>query len=91
MAEELLVIGIIVLAILVLWGTKRIPDIARASGKATRDVVQAYKEGLSSADSQQRTQPDLLIETAHKLGITTEGKNREELSEEIIKTVKASV
>ena len=82
-------------------GMKKIPDVARAAGKATRDFQQAFKEGTSefqkgyweggtsSSEHEQKGGSDLLISTAQKLGINTEGKTREQISEEIIQKARA--
>ena len=99
MAEEWIIIGILAVAVLYLWGMKKIPDVARAAGKAARDFQEAYKQGASefqkaykdgatSSENQQKGGSDLLISTAQKLGINTEGKTREQISEEIIQTAK---
>lgn len=91
MAEELIIIAVVVLAIIFFWGGKRVPDLARQAGRVTKDVQQAYKEGLSpSTRTEEATTSDLLIETAKKIGIDTDGKRREQISEEIIKKAKSS-
>ncbi len=91
MAEELFIIaGIVVLAIMFLW-RRKIPDVARQVGRLTKDVQQAYKEGLSSSAEPKQNSADSLLEMARRLGIDTEGRAREEISEQIIKRAKASV
>jgi sec-independent protein translocase protein TatA len=92
MADELfIIVVIVVLAIIFLWGGKRIPDFARQAGKMTKDVQQAYKEGgLSSSTEQKQNNDGSLLDLARRLGIETEGRTRKEISEEIITRVKAS-
>jgi len=90
---ELIVIGVI-LVVIFLWGPQKIPEIARAIGRARREFDQASKElsgtlastGTLLQESQTTKSGDeLLIETARKLGIPTTGKTREQISDEIVK------
>jgi sec-independent protein translocase protein TatA len=87
-----IIIGVIVIAIF-LWGPQKIPDLARAVGRARKEFDQASKEmsnvvtgqmqpGLAA--SPQKSGDQILIETAMALGIRTEGKTREQISQEII-------
>ena len=84
---ELMVIGVIAIVIF-LWGPQKIPELARALGRAKKEFDQASKE-VTSAVSTQATPPasgdEILVSTAKKLGIATEGKTREEISSEIVK------
>ena len=43
----------------------------------------------SSAPAPEKSGDQMLIETARKLGITTEGKTRDQISQEIVERVKA--
>ena len=98
---ELIVIGV-VLVVIFLWGPQKIPEIARAIGRARREFDQASKElsgtfastgalleesqTTKSGESQTTKSGDeLLIDTARKLGISTTGKTREQISDEIVK------
>lgn len=104
---ELVVVGVILIVIF-LWGPQRIPEIARAIGRARKEYEQASKElsgaltaagspsgavpaasapsaGGSIAESRPvKTGDELLMETARRLGISTMGKTREQISEEIV-------
>ena len=97
---EWIVIGVIVVVIL-LWGPKKIPEFARSIGRARQEFDQARKEiehptaalletsGPSQASAPaQRTADDVIFETAKKVGISTEGKTREQVSEEIVAMTK---
>jgi len=85
-----IIIGIIVVVIF-LWGPQKIPQLARALGRAKKEFDQASKE-FEAAASETGTPPpatpktgdQVLIETAKALGISTEGKTREQISQEII-------
>jgi sec-independent protein translocase protein TatA len=89
---ELIVIGV-VLVVIFLWGPQKIPEIAKAIGRARREFDQASKElsgtlastGTLLAESPTKSGDELLIETARKLGISTTGKTREQISDEIVK------
>ena len=89
---ELVIIGVIVVAIFI-WGPNKIPEIARSLGRARKEFEDASK---SLTTSQVATSPpiqtavsDPLIETAHKLGINTEGKTRQEISDEIVRAAQS--
>lgn len=85
------VIIVAIIAALILWGPKKLPELARAIGEARREFDRASKE-LTSLPPTKETRPssdDLLIETAKKLGISTEGKTKEQISQEIIEKAKA--
>lgn len=83
------IIGVIVIAVF-LWGPQKIPEIARGVGRARREFENASKEGAEPAAAAATTTgaadsgDQLLFETAKKLGITTEGKTREQISAEIV-------
>ncbi len=89
---EWIIIGIIAVVV-ILWGPAKIPEFARALGRAKGEFENASKE-FNSAATQVTTQTpatnvvrssdDLLIETARKLGIKTEGKTRDQISAEIV-------
>ncbi len=89
-----IIIGIIVLVIF-LWGPQKIPDLAKALGRARKEFSQAAKEGegaVSGAGSlrpaAELTGDQMLMETARKLGISTEGKTRDQVSQEIVNKVR---
>ncbi len=89
-----LVIGVIVVVIF-LWGPQKIPELAKALGRARKEFDQATKEvnsamtPVSTPTIEPVSGDQMLIDTARKLGLSTEGKTREQISEEIVKRVKA--
>jgi sec-independent protein translocase protein TatA len=89
-----IVIGIIVVVIF-LWGPQKIPELARGLGRAKREFEQASREVEGSFDmapssqSVPKTGDQVLLETARALGIRTEGKTREQISQEIVAKAKA--
>ena len=91
---EWVVIGIIVVVIF-LWGPKKIPELARSFGRARKEFEIAKKEAEGSVTSLVTDTPqpvqgvpsasdDILLQTAKRLGISTEGKTRQQISEEIV-------
>lgn len=88
---EIIIIGVI-LVVIFLWGPAKIPELARALGRAKKEFDQASKEvgDTFSMTTQSTTQApsksgdQMLIETAQQLGISTEGKTREQISQEIV-------
>jgi sec-independent protein translocase protein TatA len=89
-ATELIIIGVIAIVIF-LWGPQKIPELARSLGRAKREFDSASREvteavAIPSTPSMPRpkTADEILIETARKLGISTEGKTREQISQEIV-------
>jgi sec-independent protein translocase protein TatA len=103
--EWIVVAGVFIA--LLFWGGHKIPDLARAIGRAKREFDAAYRQltnpiaapasgpssgapWTSASASPETSSDDVLIATAKKLGITTEGKTREEMSNEILQTANAS-
>ncbi len=60
-------------------------NIARTLGKRSAEVQQAYREGLSSSQPGPKTDAELLIGIAAKLGIDTRGKTKDQIADEIVK------
>ena len=87
------IIGVIVVVIF-LWGPQKIPELARGLGRAKGEFDKASKEfqasalAASSTPQTPKTADQILLETAAQLGITTEGKTREQISQEIVARAK---
>ncbi len=94
-ALEIIIIGVI-LVVIFLWGPAKIPELARALGRAKKEFDTASKEvGDTFSTATQPTQQapsksgdQILLETAQQLGIVTEGKTREQISQEIVAKTK---
>ncbi len=91
---QLIIIGVIVVVIF-LWGPQKIPELARALGRAKKEFDEGSRELVSGGTSAQpptppKTADQVLLDTARQLGITTEGKTREQLSQEIVAKAKPS-
>jgi sec-independent protein translocase protein TatA len=91
---QLMIIGVIVVVIF-LWGPQKIPELARGLGRAKREFEKASREVEGSvtlepiAPTPPKTGDQVLVETARQLGISTEGKSREQLSQDILARAKA--
>lgn len=84
---------VIIVAALIIWGPKKIPELARAIGEAKGEFERASREASLRATLKKREEvasDDFLIETAKKMGINTEGKTKEQIFMEILEKVKSS-
>lgn len=88
-----IIIGVIVIVIF-LWGPQKIPELAKGLGRAKGEFDKATKEFQSSAAAASsppqapKSADQVLLETAMQLGIATEGKTREQISQEIVAKAK---
>lgn len=81
--EWLIVVG--VLLVVFLWGPQKLPELAKSIGLAKREFEKSAKEvTTSTATSTTGPSTDPLITAAKSLGITTEGKTKEEIAKEIV-------
>lgn len=93
---EWLIIGAIAIVV-ILWGPAKIPEFAKALGRAKGEFQKAQDEFSNAAQTprpgsvstltvpspQVKSRDEILIDAARTLGISTEGKTRNEISEEI--------
>jgi len=87
------VVIIIAVGALILWGPKKIPELARAIGEARGEFERASREAMKperKEEKEELSSGDVLIETARKLGISTEGKTKDQISREIVEKVTAA-
>ena len=92
---EWLIIGVVAIVI-IMWGPSKIPEFAKALGRAKGEFSKAQKDFTEAALTTEnapsaaaapkqtiRTKDEMLLETAKTLGISTDGKTREQITEEI--------
>ena len=77
---------IILFIILILFGAKKLPELARGLGEAVREFRRASTMELSKEEMSSMSR-DEVAKIAEKLGIPTEGKSKEELVGEIVKRI----
>jgi sec-independent protein translocase protein TatA len=90
------VIAVVVIVFL-MYGPKKIPELARSIGLARKEFNDASKVPLdtpaAAAPAAVFAAPstgDALLDTARKLGINTEGKTRDQISSEIVARAQTS-
>jgi len=81
--QLLIVVGILV--VVFLWGPQKLPELAKSIGLAKKEFEKAAKEASTPSTDTTATQPatDPLITAAKSLGISTEGKTKEQIAKEI--------
>jgi sec-independent protein translocase protein TatA len=84
------IIVLVIVVVLFIWGPQKLPEFARSIGLARKEIEKAYKEASNQTTTTTPTETDPLVETAKKLGISTEGKTRSQISDEIVAKGKAS-
>jgi sec-independent protein translocase protein TatA len=90
---EWIIIGVVAIVI-IMWGPSKIPELAKALGKAKGEFDKASQEFQEAASTtanapKMRSNDEILLETARNLGIATDGKTREQISIEIAEKVKS--
>jgi len=83
----LAIIGVVIVVFIVL-GPKKIPELARALGMAKKEFTEGT-QGTGTTSSTPSSgagmgEDDLMV-AAKRLGISTEGKTREQISAEIVR------
>jgi sec-independent protein translocase protein TatA len=84
---EIAIIGIVIV-VFILVGPKKIPELARALGMAKKEfnagTQTATMAPSASGGTAQMGEDDLMV-AARRLGISTDGKTREQISAEIVR------
>jgi len=82
-AYELL---IILLIFLLLFGSRKLPELAKSVGEAQSEYEVGRKKRPSGGEGEEVevSEEVALIEAAKKLGIETEGKSTEEIAKEVL-------
>jgi sec-independent protein translocase protein TatA len=83
--QEWLVV-LIALVIILIWGPSKLPSLARGMGEAIREFRKAAsgvaEEEVRRVEKKEEIDQKI-IEMARSLGISTEGKTREQILDEI--------
>ncbi|HEX9915128.1 MAG TPA: twin-arginine translocase TatA/TatE family subunit [Candidatus Bathyarchaeia archaeon] len=80
---------IIFFIILLLFGGRKLPELARSMGTAIREYNTAAKEPEKYVEAKAKTkeeeEKESILSTAKKLGIETEGRSINEIAQDIVK------
>ena len=80
---------VIMFIILLLFGGKQLPELARSLGNAAREFREASTHPDKYVDKKTKTKEeeerDAILEAARKLGIETEGRSIEDIAKDIVK------
>ena len=91
----------VVAIVFLMYGPKKIPELAKSIGLARKEFNDASKVASGDVPPASSTPAapaapavastgDTLIDTAKKLGISTEGKTRDQISSEIVSRAQSS-
>jgi len=80
---------VVLFIILLLFGGKKLPELARSMGGAVREYQKATKVGVEEKEAPKKEEDEkerkAILEAAKKLGIETEGRSISEIAEEIVR------
>ncbi len=80
---------VILFIILLLFGGRKLPELARSMGTAVREYTDATKEPAKYVESKvkdkEEEEREAILEAAKKLGIETEGRSLSEIAEDLVK------
>ena len=81
---ELLVVLFI---ILLLFGGKKLPELARSMGSAVREYSKASTTEVEKekAPNKEEDEKTAILEAAKKMGIETEGRSIKEIAQDLVK------
>ena len=83
--ELVVIVGAI--ALLLFWGPSKIPELAKALGRARGEFSKASKESegeLEKSKERKEIPEDPLMTVALSLGISVDGKSKEQIAKDII-------
>jgi sec-independent protein translocase protein TatA len=78
---------VILFIILLLFGGRKLPELARSMGSAVREYTEAAKQPVKYVEEKTKDEEDrdTILEAAKKLGIETEGRSISEIAQDIVK------
>jgi len=76
---------VLLFIVLLIWGPKQIPKLARSLGLAKKEFEQASKGQIEEEEEEDE---DELMKLAKELGIETKGKSKDEIKKEILEKTK---
>ena len=80
---------IVLFLVLLLFGGKKLPELARSMGTAVREYSSATKEPAKYIEEKTKTKEEeereAILEAAKKMGIETEGRSLSEIAQDLVK------
>jgi sec-independent protein translocase protein TatA len=80
---------IVLFIVLLLFGGKKLPELARSMGTAVREYSSATKEPAKYIEEKTKTKEEeereAILEAAKKMGIETEGRSLSEIAQDLLK------
>jgi sec-independent protein translocase protein TatA len=80
--------------VLLLFGGKKLPELARSMGSAVREYTTATKEPAKYVEEKTKTKEDqdreAILEAAKKMGIETEGRSISEIAQDLVNATEKS-
>jgi len=79
---------VVMFIILLLFGGRKLPELARSMGTAVKEFTSASKEGpkrVEATKTKEEEEREAILEAAKKLGIETEGRSISEIAQDIVK------
>jgi sec-independent protein translocase protein TatA len=80
---------VILFIILLLFGGRKLPELARSMGSAAREYTHATKEPTKFVESKtkikEEEEREAILEAARKMGIETEGRDISEIAKDLVK------
>lgn len=80
---------VVLFIVLLLFGGRKLPELARSMGSAVREYTAATKEPTKYVEEKTKTKEDeereAILEAAKKMGIETEGRSISEIAQDLVK------
>jgi sec-independent protein translocase protein TatA len=76
---------IILFIVLLMFGGRKLPELARSMGTAVKEFTKASRETELKEKSKEDEEKIAIIEAAKKLGINVEGRDINEIAKDIVK------
>jgi len=85
------IIILLAFVVILIWGPSKIPEFARGLGRARAEFERASREYLYETPEKKASKSsddEAILLIAKALGISTEGKTKEQICQEIITNIK---
>jgi sec-independent protein translocase protein TatA len=82
---------VVLFIILLLFGGKKLPELARSLGSAVKEYSSAakdapgYIEEKTNIKTKEEEEREAILEAARKMGIETEGRSISEIADDLVK------